>query len=142
MKTADIKNIITVANKYGIDKRELFEAIENETNDFEIDNYRFILESEAVEIATDMYKGDNYMLGCFNDWFISDNCDIKLNVVQALQKAQAFEELGELMQDNGIDSLIEEYCRLDGYGAVFSSYDGNSDEVTICGNDYIIFRTN
>jgi len=145
MKTlnfTELKNIISIANHYGIDKKELFENIENEIEDFEVENYRFILESEAESIALDMYKYDEYMLGCFNDWFISDNCDIKLNVVQALQKAEAFTELGELMLDNGIENLISEYCRLDGYGHVFGSYDGNNDEVTINDNLYIVFRTN
>jgi len=145
MKTlsfTELKNIISIANHYGIDKKELLENIENENEDFEVENYRFILESEAESIALDMYKYDEYMLGCFNDWFISDNCDIKLNVVQALQKAEAFTELGELMLDNGIENLISEYCRLDGYGHVFGSYDGNNDEVTINDNLYIVFRTN
>jgi len=145
MKTlnfTELKNIISIANHYGIDKKELFENIENDEIDFEVENYRFILESEAESIALDMYKYDEYMLGCFNDWFISDNCDIKLNVVQALQKAEAFTELGELMLDNGIENLISEYCRLDGYGHVFGSYDGNNDEVTINDNLYIVFRTN
>lgn len=138
----ELKNIVSIANNYGIDKKELLENIENENEDFEVDNYRFILESEAESIALDMYKYDEYMLGCFNDRFISDNCDIKLNVVQALQKAEAFSELGELMLDNGIEELISEYCRLDGYGHVFGSYDGNNDEVTINDNLYIVFRTN
>lgn len=138
----ELKNIISIANDYSIDKKELFENIESQNEDFEVDNYRFILESEAENIALDIYKCDTYMLGCFNDFFISDNCDIKLNVVQALQKAEAFSELGELMLDNGIEELISEYCRLDGYGHVFGSYDGNSDEVTINGNLYVVFRTN
>jgi len=142
LSLTELKNIVSIANNYGIDKKELLENIENEKEDFEVDNYRFVLESEAKNIALDMYKCDTYMLGCFNDFFISDNCDIKLNVVQALQKAEAFSELGELMLDNGIEELISEYCRLDGYGNVFGSYDGNSDEVTINGNLYVVFRTN
>ena len=142
LSLTELKNIVSIANNYGIDKKELQENIENEKEDFEVDNYRFVLESEAKNIALDMYKCDTYMLGCFNDFFISDNCDIKLNVVQALQKAEAFSELGELMLDNGIEELISEYCRLDGYGNVFGSYDGNSDEVTINGNLYVVFRTN
>jgi len=142
LSLTELKNIVSIANNYGIDKKELLENIENENEDFEVDNYRFVLESEAENIALDMYKCDTYMLGCFNDFFISDNCDIKLNVVQALQKAEAFTELGELMLDNGIENLISEYCRLDGYGHVFGSYDGNNDEVTINDNLYIVFRTN
>ena len=138
----ELKNIVSIANNYGVDKKELLENIENENNDFEVDNYRFILESDAEEIAKNMYECDAYMLGCFNDWFIADNCNINCRAVQALQKAEAFTELGEMMLDNGIDELISEYCRLDGYGHVFGSYDGNNDEVTINGDLYIVFRTN
>lgn len=142
MDIKDVKEIITLANELSIDKKELFEQIQNENDDFEVNNFRFIKESEAVEIAIGIYKCDEYMLGCFNDWFIADNCGIAYNVVQALQKAEAYQELGELMLDNGIEELIEEYCRLDGYGAVFSSYDGNNEEITLNGELYIYFRTN
>ena len=92
--------------------------------------------------AVDIYKGDNYLLGCFTDWFIADNTNIPLRVVKALQKAEVFEELGELIQENDLDAFIEEYARLDGWGHVFSSYDGSSDEVTINNESYIVFRTN
>ncbi len=106
MKT--IRNIITVANNYGINVRDLYDNVINEVEDFEVDNYRFIKESEALNEAVNMYKGDNYMLGCFNADFISDNTNLSYNVVKALQKAEAFEELGELISDNDLDSFIEE----------------------------------
>jgi hypothetical protein len=140
MKT--IRNIITVANNYGINVRELYDNVINEVEDFEVDNYRFIKESEALNEAVNMYKGDNYMLGCFNADFISDNTNLSYNVVKALQKAEAFEELGELISDNDLDSFIEEYARLDGWGHVFGSYDGDNDEITFNDVDYIVFRVN
>ena len=139
---SQLRNIIEISNNYGIDKKELLQNIESENTDFEVDNYRFILESEAENIALEQYESDEYILGCFNDWFIADHCGIPLNAVKALQKAEAFQELGEIMIDNGISELISEYCRLDGYGHVFGSYDGNTDEVTINENLYIVFRTN
>ena len=140
MKT--IRNIIEVANNYGIDKRELYDNVINEVDDFEVDNYRFIKESEVLNEAVNMFKGDNYILGCFNADFISDNTNLSYNVVKALQKAEAFEELGELIQDNDLDSFIEEYARLDGWGHVFGSYDHTSDEITLNDESYIVFRTN
>jgi len=142
MNYSEIKNIITLANNYGIDKRELFDNIVNDENDFEVDNYRFIKESEVLDEAVNMYKGYSYLLGCFNDWFIADNTNIPLRAVQALQKAEAFEELGELIQENDLDAFIEEYARLDDWGHVFGSYDGNNDEKTINGESFIIFRIN
>ena len=142
MNYSEIKNIITLANNYGIDTRELYNNIVNESEDFEVDNYRFIKEDEALNEAVNMYKWDNYLLGCFNDRFIADNTNLSLRVVQALQKAEAFEELGELIQENDLDAFIEEYVRLDGWGHVFGSYDGSNDEVTINGESYIVFRVN
>ena len=142
MEIQEIKNIITLANNYGIDTRELYDNIVNEEEDFEVDNYRFIKEDEALNEAVNMYKVDNYLLGCFNDWFIADNTNIPLRAVQALQKAEAFEELGEMIQENDLDAFIEEYARLDGWGHVLSSYDGNNDEISINEVDYIVFRTN
>ena len=142
MNYSEIKNIITLANNYGIDTRELYDNIVKDENDFEVDNYRFIKKEEALNEAVDIHKGDNYLLGCFNDWFIADNTNLSLRVVQALQKAEAFEELGELIQENDLDAFIEEYVRLDGWGHVFGSYDGSNDEVTINGESYIVFRVN
>ena len=136
----ELKSIVNLANDLNIDVRELAENIGE--NDFEVDNYRFVKESEAIDILIDLYKSDEYILGCFNDWFISDNCNIDLKVVEALQKAECFSELGELMIDNGIDELIQEYARVDGYGHAFGSYNHSYDEININGIDYIYFRTN
>ena len=142
MKYSEAKEIITVANNYSIDKAELIENIENDVDDFEVDNYRFIKESEILKVAVSQYKGDNYILGCFSADFIIDNTNLSYNVVKALQKAEAFEELGELISDEGINDFIEEYASFDGWGHVLGSYDHNYDEVKILGEDYIIFRTN
>lgn len=142
MNYSEIKNIITLANNYGIDIRELYDNIVNEESDFEVENYRFIKEDEALNEAVNMYKGDNSLLGCFNADFIRDNTNLSYNVVKVLQKAEAFEELGELIQENDLGAFIEEYARLDGWGHVFGSYDGSYDEVTINNESYIVFRTN
>ena len=142
MNYSEIKEVITVANEYNVNVRELYDNVINDENDFEIDNYRFIKESEALDIAVSQYKDDNYILGCFNADFIEDNTNLSYNVIKALQKAEAFEELGELINDCDLDSFIEEYSRLDGWGNVFGSYNGNNDEININGEEYIVFRTN
>jgi hypothetical protein len=136
----ELKNIVNLANYLNIDVRELAENIGE--NDFEVDNYRFVKESEAVDILIDIYESDPYILGCFNDWFIADNCNIPINAVKALQKAEGFSELGELMLKDGIHDLINSYVGADGYGHAFGSYDHNYDEIEIDGIDYICFRTN
>lgn len=143
MTYSEAKQIINLANDLQLDKRELFDFIEDNDTNFEIDDYKFISHDEAIEELCDMYKYDTYILGCFNSWFISDCTDIDYNVVEALQKAEAYEELGQLILDytnNDLTDIMEEYIRLDGYGHALNSYDGNYEEVTINGIEYIYFR--
>ena len=141
MKLAQLRDVKELSNELDIDFRELTEQITDENNDFEIDNYRFIKVSEIDTIQQDELKSDLYSLGCFNAVFIADNTNLSLKVVQTLQKAEAFEELGELMLDD-IETLQSEYSRLDGYAHHFGRYDGNEYEITLNDVDYYYFRTN
>lgn len=128
LKFSEVKSIYSFCEENGIDNvREVVENIVNEETDFSVDDFRFIDQSEIDEIQQSELKSDLYMLGCFNDWFIADNTNLSLKVVQALQKAESFEELGELMADN-IEQIQSEYARADGYGHHFSSYDGETLE--------------
>jgi len=145
MKYSEVKEIIELAEDLGIDSRELVENIDFQETEFEVDNYRFLEESEAVEAVVDMYEGDTYLLGCFNAWFISDSTKIDIRVVEALQESENYSELGQLIldyTDNDLNEMMEEYIRLDGYGHALCSYDGGHEERTLNGVDYIYFRTN
>jgi len=139
MKLSALREVKKLSNKLSIDFCELVENIVDGSIDFEIENYRFISSDEIDAIQQEELKGDLYILGCFTDWFIADNTNLSLKVVQALQKAEAFEELGELMIDD-IETLQSEYSRLDGYGHHFNHYDGNEWEVNLNGVDYYYFR--
>ena len=141
MKLSQLRDVKNLSNELDIDFRELTEQITDENDDFEIDNYRFIKVSEIDTIQQNELKDDLYILGCFSDWFIADNTDLSLKVVQALQKARAFEELGELIVDD-IETLQSEYSRLDGYGHHFGRYDGNEYEITLNDVDYYYFKVN
>ena len=141
MKLSQLRDVKNLSNELDIDFRELTEQITDETNDFEIDNYRFIKVSEIDTIQQNELKDDLYVLGCFSDWFIADNTDLSLKVVQALQKAEAFEELGELIVDD-IETIQSEYSRLDGYGHHFGRYDGNEYEITLNNVEYYYFKIN
>ena len=141
MKLAQLRDVKELSNELDIDFRELTEQITDENDDFEIDNYRFIKVSEIDTIQQDELKSDLYILGCFTDWFIADNTDLSLKVVQALQNAEAFEELGELIVDD-IETIQSEYSRLDGYGHHFGRYDGNEYEITLNDVDYYYFKVN
>ena len=141
MKLSQFRNIKELSNELDIDFRELTEQITDENYDFEIDNYRFIKVSEIDTIQQDELKSDLYILGCFNADFIEDNTNLSLKVIQALQKAEAFEELGELMLDD-IETLQSEYVRMDGYGHHFGRYDGNEYEITLNDVEYYYFKIN
>ena len=141
MKLSQLRDVKNLSNELDIDFRELTEQITDENDDFEIDNYRFIKVSEIDLIQQDELKSDLYNLGGFVDWFIADNTNLPLKVVQALQKAEAFEELGELMLDD-IETLQSEYSRLDGYGHHFGRYDGNEYEITLNDVEYYYFKIN
>ena len=91
MKLSQLRDVKNLSNELDIDFRELTEQITDETNDFEIDNYRFIKVSEIDTIQQDELKSDLYSLGCFNTSFIAENTNIPYNAIVALQKADAYE---------------------------------------------------
>ena len=141
MKLSQLRDVKNLSNELDIDFRELTEQIINEVDDFEMEDYRFIKVSEIDTIQQDELKSDLYVLGCFSDWFIADNTDLSLKVVQALQKAEAFEELGELIVDD-IETIQSEYVRMDGYGQHFGRYDGNEHETVLNNVEYYYFKIN
>jgi len=141
MKLSQLRDAKNLSIELDIDFKELIGQLVDESDDFEIEDYRFIKVSEIDTIQQDELKDDLYILGCFNADFIADNTDLSFKVVQALQKAKAFEELGELIVDD-IETIQSEYSRLDGYGHHFGRYDGNEYEITLNDIDYYYFRTN
>ena len=141
MKLSQLRDVKTLSNELDIDFKELVEQIIDEVDDFEMEDYRFIKVSDIDTIQQNELKSDLYLLGCFNADFIADNTDLSLKVVQALQKAEAFEELGELIVDD-IETIQSEYSRLDGYGHHFGRYDGNEYEITLNDVDYYYFKVN
>ena len=141
MKLAQLRDVKNLSNELDIDFRELTEQIINEVDDFKIDNYRFIKVSEIDTIQQDELKSDLYSLGCFNASFIAENTNIPYNAIVALQKADAYESLGEMMEDD-IETIQSEYSRLDGYGPHFGRYDGNEYEITLNDVEYYYFKIN
>lgn len=139
MKYTEIKELI---NEF--DRSAAEDIIANlGSNDFEVDRgyYRFIREDAAEQIAYDMLESDTYILGCFNPDFIADNTILSYDIVKALQEGEQFVAIGQHILDNDdLDGIVSEYIRLDGYGHVFGSYDGDYEEIAIDGIDYIYFR--
>lgn len=118
--------------------RETAEAIQNDESDFEVNNVRFIKDSEILSVMVDeIFNGDDYVLGCFNASFIAENSNLNFELVEACQQAGAFEAIGKALNDtldqDEKESFCEKYARADGYGHHFNHYDGNSEEFTIDG---------
>ena len=141
MKLSQLRDVKNLSNELDIDFRELVEQLIDEVGDFEMEDYRFIKVSEIDTIQQDELKSDLYILGCFNADFIEDNTNIPYNAIVALQKADAYESLGELMLDD-IETLQSEYVRMDGYGHHFGRYDGNEYEITLNDVEYYYFKIN
>ena len=123
-----IREIRSVIDALDIDWREFIREA-RECDDFELDGYRFIREAAIDDIVVGQYEDDAYILGCFNDWFIADNSSLSLDIVQALQSAEKFEAIGQHLIDSGeARDMILEACRIDGYGHMLDSYDGDTNE--------------
>lgn len=138
--TQELKGI---AKQFDIDLDELKQAYSDQSGDFEVDNYRFIDADCIDEVQRDELEGDTYMLGCFTDWFIADNTNLSIDVVQALQEAEKYDIIGQhILDNNNIHEIQEAYASTDGYGHHFSGYDGSEEEVTIDGSNWYVFRIN
>lgn len=123
-----IREIKAILDAEGVDWKDFIRE-SADSDDFELDGFRFIRESAIDDIVVDQYEDDAYVLGCFTDWFIADNSSLSLEIVQALQSAEKFEALGQHLIDSGESKdMILEACRLDGYGHMMNSYDGDTRE--------------
>ena len=92
--------------------------------------WRFIREDAIDSIMQDELSNDEWLLGTFNDYFLSDVLEIDIDVIQAMQKAEAFEALGKLIISTGkLEELQEKYVSEDGYGHHFGHYDGYEYEL-------------
>ena len=119
--------------------RELLEKYHNEDNDFEAGGYRFIHKEDIDQIMQDELSNDEYILGCFNASFLAGVLGIDQDVIEAMQKAEAYEAVGKLILSlDKLEELQADYVSADGYGHHFSGYDGNEHEI----GDYYAFRIN
>lgn len=141
IKLSEIRNL---KNTFDFDSSELLQVIENIVNgesDFEESEVRFILESDIDHVQAEELQNDLYILGCFNASFIADQCNWPIELVQAAQDGNAFEALGKAIADNcNMVEFAMAYSSADGYGHHFNGYDGESEELTINDNDYIVFK--
>ena len=134
------KEIVEFCKENDIDNvRVVYDNIMEDVDDFKIDNYRFIDISQIDKIMEEKLSEDDYILGCFSDYFLADILQIDVDVIQAMQEVEAFEAIGKLIKSmKKLSELVERYIASDGYGCYFAHYDG--EELELC--DYYAFKIN
>ena len=136
MKLSEIKEIKTLVDD---DWRDAVENIVDQEDDFETNRFRFIRQDKIDEIQQEELSCDEYILGCFNAWFLADVLDIDMDVIESMQKAEAYEALGKLVLSlDKLETLQEQYVSADGYGHHFAHYDHYEHEL----GEYYAFRVN
>lgn len=122
------------------DWREVVSHIEDEEADFGVDNVRFISSDAIDSIQAEEMSNDPYIVGCFNSWFIADVIGIDEDVIQTMQKAEAYEAVGKLIISLGkLEELQQAYVSADGYGHYFNGYNSSEENVKLNGLDYYVF---
>ena len=94
----------------------------------EIGNHRYIHETIIDDILKEELESDAYILGCFNASFIASVTDWPLALIEAGQKGDEYDSIGQALIDDGhVAELAKAYASADGYGHHFAHYDGNED---------------
>lgn len=119
--------------EYDLSAEELREFVEHVMvcdDDFVIGRYRYINGDEIDKIMQDELSSDEYILGCFNAWFLASVLEIDQDVIEEMQKCEAYTAIGKLVLSLGkLEKLQESYVRADGYGNHFDHYSGSTDEI-------------
>ena len=143
MKYSEIKELYSDLEDLGIENPRYI--LENLDVDFysECDNYRIIKDDDIDSIQCEELGSDLYMLGCFNASFLAMFLSIDADLIQIIQEAGKYEELGKAIIDaDCLEELQEDYVSADGYGHHFAHYDHNDNEININGDLYHVFKVN
>ena len=110
LKFSEIKSIREFCNNLFSkpDWKEVVSNIAQSEDDFEVDNVRFIKSDCIDDIQEEELANNDYMLGCFNAWFIADVTGIDIDVIEAMQKAEAYEAIGKLIKSLGKMSELQQ----------------------------------
>jgi hypothetical protein len=121
--------------------REVIAGLEDEDHDqIDVNNVLFIRSDKIDAIQQERMEDDLYLLGCFNARFIADNSILEYATVKTMQESECYEALGKLLLNLGcVPAMQEDYASLNGYGHDFNGYDGEQEEITINGIDYLVF---
>lgn len=122
------------------DYKEVLQNILDGSEDFEVDNVRFINSDSIDQILAEELSNDDYILGCFNAGFIADCIGIDADVIEAMQKAEAFEAIGKLIKSlDKVETMAKAYASADGYGHHFNSYDFGEEELRVNAELFHVF---
>jgi hypothetical protein len=136
-----IMAIHNLSKDYDIDFEEMLRYIVKEENDFNIGNYRFIHEVAIDRIMDEELESDPCFLGYFLPEFLANIIGISSKLIEIIQKAKAFQELGEYIIDQDlISELREAYVAADDYGHHFASYDSETMKNILKETGYYVFR--
>lgn len=119
--------------------REVVSNIDLKEDDFEVDGVRFINDEIIKDILEDELASDEYILGSFSDWSISEATGWPLFLIELAQKNGEYEELGKAMTGSHVAELASLLISHDGYGHHFNRYDGSEEEFSINGILYHVF---
>ena len=142
MKYSQIKQIKSFCESLDSspDWREVVKEIEQNSNDFEVNDVRFIAEDDIQNVLEDELAADEYILGCFNSWAIAEATGWPEFLIKAAQEGEQYEAIGAAMTGEHVANLAYVYSSQDGYGHHFNRYDGNEEEIQISGYaNYFVF---
>ena len=141
------KNQLDALVEYGIEEDTAVELLaqmaQHETSVQSSDySVRAIMYDRIDSVLAEELEWDLYSLGCFRDHFIAEVTDIDIEVIEALQEAEAFEALGKLIVKScNMEEFASTFAGYDGYGHFFNTYDGSELELTVDGVDYLVFNS-
>lgn len=126
------------------DWREVLSELQSGSDDFTVDNVRFISDDMILSVMADeIFNGDDYVLGCFNASFIADNSSLNYELVEACQQAEAYSAIGKALNDtldqDQKEAFCEAYASADSYGHHFNGYDFSESEYRFNGKLYHVF---
>ena len=109
---------------------KMSDGVDDMTMTLDGTEWRFIRSDAIDHIMQEELSNDKYILGCFNSWFLANILGLDQEVIEAIQKAEAYEALGRLVLSLGkLEELQAEYVSADGYGHHFGHYDGYEYEL-------------
>ena len=109
----------------------LYKSVVNAETDYSTGNWRIIDNNYIEDVLADELTSDPYVLGSFAAWVIADATGWPLDLIEAAQKADLYQSIGEGMTDEQIKEVAQIYAQHDGYGSHFSPHDSEEHEIYV-----------